>query len=434
MAGRPAGDRRGRAVLVRCLRGLGARPARAPVSGRQITRDARGLRHRARPVRSALERAAVRRHLSRAGLPSHIWSPIPRDRWPADTASRTWSAAAPTGWPSGSAASSSGWWRTRRAARPPGPRGRLAVRPADPDAALNLVLSHEADLLETAGSAQNARARGGRYHRHRSCRTPPPPTGSSASGSAGPEPKAPHPIFGDARDPPRAGAGGGPRDAGPLDVRPRSQGAAGADVAAALDLERQHPHAPVRHGAGRPCPRRRGLAPGRTAAPRGSAAAAALAFDILVPSTSPSRRQLAVALQAMWQAVGAAVTVTAVDFPVFQERLGQGQFDSYIGAWLDEPSPRGLADQWTRAGWDALNYGHYANPAFDALFQRAGRAADGGPAPGAVSGGDGHAQRRRAGHLPVRAGQRGGGVAAAGGGRDRSLQLDERARTWRVRR
>ena len=97
----------------------------------------------------------------------------------------------------------------------------------------------------------------------------------------------------------------------------------------------------------------------------------ALAFDILVPSTSASRRQLAVALQAMWQAVGAAVTVTAVDFPVFQERLGAGDFDSYIGAWLDEPTPRGLADQWSRSGWGGLNYGHYANPAFDALLRRA---------------------------------------------------------------
>jgi ABC-type oligopeptide transport system substrate-binding subunit len=62
-----------------------------------------------------------------------------------------------------------------------------------------------------------------------------------------------------------------------------------------------------------------------------------------------------------------------VDFPVFQERLGKGQFDSYIGAWLDEPSPRGLADQWTRAGWGVLNYGRYANPAFDALVERASR-------------------------------------------------------------
>jgi ABC-type transport system substrate-binding protein len=78
----------------------------------------------------------------------------------------------------------------------------------------------------------------------------------------------------------------------------------------------------------------------------------------------------------MWRRVGAAVTVTAVDFPVFQERLGQGRFDAYLGAWLDEPSPRGLAEQWTRAGWGALNYGHYANPHFDSLFARAGRERD----------------------------------------------------------
>ena len=154
----------------------------------------------------------------------------------------------------------------------------------------------------------------------------------------------------------------------------------------------------------------------------------ALAFDILVPGTSPTRRQLAVALQAMWQAVGAAVTVTAVDFPVFQERLGKGQFDSYIGAWLDEPSPRGLADQWTRAGWDVLNYGRYASPAFDASV-RAGRArGHGGFGAAALPRSDGHAQRGRAGHLPLRAGQRGRGVAPGGRGRDRSVQLGERAR------
>ena len=64
--------------------------------------------------------------------------------------------------------------------------------------------------------------------------------------------------------------------------------------------------------------------------------------------------------------------MTAVDFPVFQERLGQGRFDSYIGAWLDEPTPRGLADQWSRAGWEASNYGRYANPAFDSLLAEAG--------------------------------------------------------------
>lgn len=93
-----------------------------------------------------------------------------------------------------------------------------------------------------------------------------------------------------------------------------------------------------------------------------------LRFDILVPSTSLGRRRLAEMLQEQWRLAGVEVTISAVDFPVFQERLGQGRFDSYIGAWLDEPSPRGLADQWTAAGIGVLNYGGYANPAFDRAF------------------------------------------------------------------
>jgi ABC-type transport system substrate-binding protein len=85
---------------------------------------------------------------------------------------------------------------------------------------------------------------------------------------------------------------------------------------------------------------------------------------------------LAVQLQEAWRGLGARVTVTTVDFPVFQERLGQGRFDSYIGAWLDEPSPRGLADQWSRSGWDAINYGRYASHAFDSLLAAAGEESD----------------------------------------------------------
>ena len=101
-----------------------------------------------------------------------------------------------------------------------------------------------------------------------------------------------------------------------------------------------------------------------------------LKFDILVPGTSPTRRDLAQALQQSWKLLGVETTITAVDFPVFNQRLAAGAFDSYIGAWLDEPSPRGLADQWTRNGWDKLNYGHYADPAFDALFAQAVAAPD----------------------------------------------------------
>jgi peptide/nickel transport system substrate-binding protein len=96
-----------------------------------------------------------------------------------------------------------------------------------------------------------------------------------------------------------------------------------------------------------------------------------LRFDVLVPSTSGGRRRLAEALQEAWRLVGVQVTVTPVDFPVFQERLAKGQFDSYIGAWLDEPSPRSLGDQWTGAGIGILNYGGYRSAAFDQLFSRA---------------------------------------------------------------
>ena len=92
-----------------------------------------------------------------------------------------------------------------------------------------------------------------------------------------------------------------------------------------------------------------------------------LRFDILVPSTSQSRQLLAEALQESWRQVGVETSITAVDFPVFIERLQAGRFDSYIWATLDEPSTSTLAGPWVRDGWDAGNFGHYHNPAFDSL-------------------------------------------------------------------
>jgi peptide/nickel transport system substrate-binding protein len=99
-------------------------------------------------------------------------------------------------------------------------------------------------------------------------------------------------------------------------------------------------------------------------------------IDILVPATSQSRRQLALVIQESWRRLGVDATITVVDFPIFQERIAAGRFDSYIGVYLDEPSPRGLADQWSRRGWDALNYGRYANPRFDSLLARASQERD----------------------------------------------------------
>ena len=244
---------------------------------------------------------------------------------------------------------------------------------SDPDAALNLVLSHEADLLESAIGPERVR----RAESDTTVRLISYP--SAAYGFLGfnlqdRARRAPHPVLGDR----------GTRRALALGVnRPVLARSVFGDDAKA-------PPGPMSRLLWIWSDRIRTL-PFDTAAARSSLEAAGwrsgadgvreqggrrLAFDILVPSTSASRRQLAVQLQEAWRGLGAAVTVTAVDFPVFQERLAQGRFDSYIGAWLDEPSPRSLADQWSRSGWQAINYGRYANPAFDSLLAAAGEESD----------------------------------------------------------
>lgn len=96
-----------------------------------------------------------------------------------------------------------------------------------------------------------------------------------------------------------------------------------------------------------------------------------LSFGILVPGTSAGRRLAAEVLQESWRRHGVVAHVDVVDFPIFQQRLQEGAFDVYVGAYLDEPSLRGLLDQWSRAGFGALNYGHYANPHVDSLMHLA---------------------------------------------------------------
>jgi peptide/nickel transport system substrate-binding protein len=308
-------------------------------------------------------------------IPSHIWSATPPASWPSDTNTAHLVGSGPyriAEWKRGEyvrlvADSAAG--------TQPAIRQAVWRFSTDPDAALNLVLSHEADLLETVGGGPE-RVR--RVMQDSTLQLV--PYASATYGflgfqiGRGPG-NQPHRIFGDAatrralalavdRETLARSAFGREAKAPP---GPMSQLLwIWNDSIATLPFDTARANRALDAAGWRRgpvgAPRQRGSRP--------------LAFDILVPSTSPTRRQLAVAMQAMWRAVGAAVTVTAVDFPVFQERLGRGQFDSYLGAWLDEPSPRSLADQWTRGGWNALNYGHYANPAFDTLFARAGRAHD----------------------------------------------------------
>lgn len=303
-------------------------------------------------------------------MPKHVWDSIPRSRWAADTTVAHLIGSGPyriQGWQRGSfltLAADTAW----TAGDQPAIRRAIWRFAPDPDAALNLLLSHEADLMETVGSKERAE----RVSRDTSFRLVTYPAGVygflafRVADAAG----RPHPILGD-RELRRA----------------LTEAVDRSNLARALFGEGTKPP---------PGPMSQllwiwddrikvlpfDLAHAKTAIGRVRAHLPARSIDILVPATSAARRQLAVAIQEAWRSAGVAATVTTVEFPVFQERLAKGRFDSYIGAYLDEPSPRGLKDQWTKAGWPALNYGHYANAVFDSLLTAASREEDANKARG----------------------------------------------------
>ena len=302
-------------------------------------------------------------------IPKHVWEDVPRQAWGADTSTARLIGSGPyrvEHWERGQYLALAA---DRGIAEPP-PLRRVVWRfTTDPDAALNLVLSHEADLLETAiGPERERRAAGDSTLRLVSYP-------SAAYGFLGfnlmdRQRRGPHPLLGD-RDLRRALAMGTDRQVLARSVFGGNAKAPPGPMSQLLWIWSDEIRTlPFDTAAARAGLDRAGWRPGPDGVRhRGSRR---LEFDILVPSSSGSRRQLAVQLQEMWRRLGVAVKVTAVDFPVFQERLGRGQFDSYIGAWLDEPSPRGLADQWSRSGWAAINYGRYESPAFDSLLAAAG--------------------------------------------------------------
>ncbi|HJR49665.1 MAG TPA: peptide ABC transporter substrate-binding protein [Gemmatimonadales bacterium] len=304
-------------------------------------------------------------------IPRHVWEPMPRREWAADTSVARLIGSGPfrlERWERGQflvlAADSA-------SEDPPEIRRAIWRFTSDPDAALNLVLSHEADLLETAIGPERV-ARAGADSTLRLVSYPSAAYGFLGFNFFDQRRRGPHPVLGD-RETRRALTMAVDRSAlarsvfgeeakvppGPMSrllwIWSDSIRTLPYDTAAAV---RALEDAGWRQAGGAGARRRGGQR---------------LAFDIMVPSTSGSRRQLAVQLQEAWRRLGAEVTVTAVDFALFQERLGKGRFDSYIGAWLDEPAPRGLADQWSREGWAAINYGRYGNPVFDSLLARAGR-------------------------------------------------------------
>ena len=304
-------------------------------------------------------------------IPKHVWARVPRASWAADTSTVRLVGSGPfrlERWERGqflilSADSAAG--------SRPGIRRAIWRFTTDPDAALNLVLSHEADLLETAIGPERAQ-RAAADSTLRLISYPSAAYGFLGFNLYDRRRRGPHPLLAD-RETRRGLALGVDRSVLARSVFGEEAKAPPGPMSRLLwiwsDSIRTLPYdtAAASRALDAAGWRLRGSESVRR---RGSQR---LGFDILVPSTSGSRRQLAVQLQEAWRRLGVEVTVTAVDFAVFQQRLGQGRFDSYIGAWLDEPTPRGLADQWGRSGWAAINYGRYANPAFDSLIAMANR-------------------------------------------------------------
>jgi peptide/nickel transport system substrate-binding protein len=302
-------------------------------------------------------------------IPRHIWEPAgSRDSWAQDTSITRLIGSGPyrlAQWQRGQSLT----LIADSAANPKPEIRRIIWRfNADPDAAANLLLSHEGDLLETA-----AQAGGERLAKDSAFRLIPYPSanyGLIGFRIAGTRPRPSDAILGDrevrralvsAVDRPTvARAIFGPETKVPpgpisqllwiwsreIKTQDYDTVAAGKSLDAAGWVRGK---GGMRFRGGRP-----------------------LRIDILVPATSSIRRRAAEAVQAQWKQSGIDATITMVDFPVMQQRIEKGDFDTFVGAWLDEPSPRGLVDQWGRSGWTALNYGHYANPAVDSLLAAAG--------------------------------------------------------------
>jgi peptide/nickel transport system substrate-binding protein len=300
-------------------------------------------------------------------MPRHVWDSIPRARWAADTNLAHLVGSGPyriQNWRRGSFLTLAA--DTARTRDGPSLRRAFWRFAPDPDAALNLILGHEADLMETVGSEERAR-RVAADTSFRLVRYPAAGYGFLAFRVADGGGRL-HPILGN-REVRRALAQA-------VDRPKLARAVFGPDTKAPPGPMSQllwiwdDDTKVISYDS----------AQARAAIAKLKSQARLGTLDILVPSTSATRRRLAVAVQEAWRRAGLPATVTTVDFPVFQERLAKGRFDSYIGAYLDEPSPRGLADQWTRAGWTSLNYGHYANPVFDSLVSAASREGDVGAA------------------------------------------------------
>ena len=101
----------------------------------------------------------------------------------------------------------------------------------------------------------------------------------------------------------------------------------------------------------------------------------ALAFSLIVPSSSTNRMKLAVLLQDQWRKAGARVSVDPMEVNTFGARMEDRNFDALLNAWHIEPTPSSVREEWASSeikpgGYNASSY---RNPLFDAVIDSATR-------------------------------------------------------------
>jgi len=99
----------------------------------------------------------------------------------------------------------------------------------------------------------------------------------------------------------------------------------------------------------------------------------ALAFTLIVPSSSTSRNRAAVLIQAQLARVGVQVDIEQMDNSAFYQRWSARKFDAAFGTWNMGSTPGATVQTWTTSGaaQSGYNFGSYSNPAFDVAVDSA---------------------------------------------------------------
>lgn len=99
----------------------------------------------------------------------------------------------------------------------------------------------------------------------------------------------------------------------------------------------------------------------------------ALAFTLIIPTSSMNRIRMGPLIQEQLRRMGVRVDLEMLEQSTMVDRESRGRFDAALDGWIMATSPDGIRAAWTSAGIgrNGVNYGSYSNPRFDALLDSA---------------------------------------------------------------